>query len=55
MATVTTLSSAARGSDARGRAPYLVQNSIDFGAAATAKGTGGTNAKLHMRAHPRAG
>jgi len=39
MATVTTLSSAARGSDARGRAPYLVQNSIDFSAAVTAKGT----------------
>jgi len=39
MATVTTLSSSARGSSPRGRTPYLVQNSIDFGAAATAKGT----------------
>ena len=39
MATVTTLSSSARGNSPRGRTPYLVQNSIDFGAAATAKGT----------------
>ena len=39
MATVTTLTSTARGNSPRGRTPYLVQNSVNFASAATAKGT----------------
>jgi len=39
MATVTTLASTARGVGARGRQPYMVQQTIDLAAAATAKGS----------------
>lgn len=39
MATITTLDPAVRGNGARGRQPYVVQASIDFAAAATAKGS----------------
>jgi hypothetical protein len=39
MATVTTLKSAVRGAGARGRQPYMVQQTIDLAAAATAKGS----------------
>lgn len=39
MATVTTLKSTARGAGARGRQPYMVQQTIDLAAAATAKGS----------------
>jgi len=39
MATISTLDPAVRGSGARGRQPYVVQASIDFAAAATAKGS----------------
>ncbi len=37
--TITTLASVARGSSARGRQPYLVEQSIDIAAAVTAKGS----------------
>ena len=39
MATVTTLKSAVRGAGARGRQPYMVQQTLDLAAAATAKGS----------------
>ena len=39
MATVTTLKSTARGVGARGRQPYMVQQTLDLAAAATAKGS----------------
>ena len=39
MATITTLDPAVRGNGARGRQPYVVQASINFASAATAKGT----------------
>lgn len=39
MATVTTLKSAVRGAGARGRQPYMVQQTIDLAAAVTAKGS----------------
>ena len=40
MATVTTLKSTARGVGARGRQPYMVQQTLDLAAAATASHQG---------------
>ena len=39
MATVTTLSGGARDGNTAGRQPYFIENTIDFAAAATAKGS----------------